>query len=173
MFVIHFSLSLVIHLPFEILELVHGAVLPENVLGTQEHDIKILQIVVRFALVQSFAIAHGLVVAGPLGNILVVYHLHLYIETAEGLSVRPRFLYKDIVADTLVERAYLYGLFGLGIPEFVDLDAKHRFEKGLGDFLVAEHHCKHEPVCDGKFFKRSAFCFHFLNLQPIRAGFRE
>ena len=83
------------------------------------------------------------------------------VETAEHLSARPRFLYKDVVADSLVERAYFDSLFGLGIPELINLDAENSFEEGLGDFLVAEHHRKHEPVRNGKLFKRRAFVFHF------------
>ena len=48
----------------------------------------------------------------------------------------------------------------LGIPELVNLDAKHCFKEGLGNFFVAEYHSKHEPVRNGELFKRRAFCFH-------------
>ena len=82
------------------------------------------------------------------------------VETAESLSVQARFLHKNIVANSLIKWAYFDGLFRLGIPKFVNLDAENRFEKGLGDFLVAEYHCKHEPVRNGKVFKRNAFIFH-------------
>lgn len=83
------------------------------------------------------------------------------VETAEDFSVWASFLYKDIIADSLVERAYFDSLFRFGIPEFVNLDAENRFEEGPGDFLVAEHHCEHESVRNGELFKRSAFCSHF------------
>ena len=42
-----------------------------------KHNVEILQLIVNFALVQRLAVAHSLVVAGPLGDILVVFHLHL------------------------------------------------------------------------------------------------
>ena len=55
----------------------------------------------------------------------------------------------------------LDGLFWFRLPELVNLDAEHRFEERLGDFLVAKHHGEHESVRDGELFKRCAFIFHF------------
>ena len=95
------------------------------------------------------------------------------VETAEDFSIWASFLYKDVVADTLVERAYINSLFGLGILELVNPNAKHSLEERLGDFLMPKHHSKHEPVRYGELFKRSAFCIHFFILQPKRVGFRE
>ena len=86
------------------------------------------------------------------------------IETAESFSVRSRFLYKDIVADTLVERANVNCLFGLGILEFKNPNAKYSLEERLSNFLMSKHHCKHEPVRNGELFKRNAFCIHFFHL---------
>ena len=99
-----------------------------------KHDVELLQVVVNFALVQRLAIAHRLVIARPLGDFLGIFHLHLDIETAECLATGTSFLHKDVVADSLVERAYFDCLFGLGIPKFVYLDAKNCFEEGFGDF---------------------------------------
>ena len=126
-----------------------------------KHDVEFFQIVIYFTLVQRLAIAHRLVITGSLGDFLGVFHLHLDIETAESLSVRTSFLHKDVVADSLVERAYLNSFFRLGIPKFVNLDAENRFEEGFGNLLMAKHHSKHESVCNGELFKRCAFIFHF------------
>ena len=158
---------------FEILEPIDGFSLPENVLGTQKHNVEFLQVVVYLALVQRLAIAHRLIIARPLGDFLGVFHLHFDIETAEGLATGTGFLHKDVVADSLVERAYLDCLFGFGIPKFVNLDAKHSFKEGLGDFLVAEHHGEHETVRDGELLKGYAFIFHFSVLwreRPRKGG---
>jgi len=95
------------------------------------------------------------------------------VETAEDFSIWASLPYKDIVADTLVERAYVNTLFGHRILELVNPNAKYSLEERLGDFLVAKHHCKHEPVRNGELFKRNAFCIHFFILLPKRVGFRE
>ena len=86
------------------------------------------------------------------------------VETAEDFSVWASFLYKDIVADTLVERANVNSLFGLGILEFKNPNAKYSLKERLCNFLVAKHHSKHEPVRNGELFKRNAFCIHFFHL---------
>ena len=158
---------------FKILEPVDSFSLTKNVFGTQEHDIEFLQVVVHLALVQRLAVAHSLIVTSPLGDVHVIFHLHLNIKTTEGHPIRSRFLYKDIVADTLVERAYVNSLFGLGILELVNPNAKHSLKERLCNFLVAKHHCKHEPVRNGELFKRNAFCTHFFILLPKRVGFRK
>ena len=85
----------------------------------------------------------------------------LNIETAEGFSIGARFLHEYVKTNALVDGVYFDGLFRFGLPEFMNLDAKHRFEEWLGDFLVAKHHRKHELIGDGELLKRCAFGFHF------------
>ena len=106
-----------------------------------KHDVEIVQLIVNFALVQRFAITHRLVVASPLGDILVLFHLHL----------------TPLASATTAQ-------FGLGILELVNPNAKYSLKERLCNFLVAKHHCKHEPVRNGELFKRNAFCIHFFHL---------
>ena len=54
------------------------------------------------------------------------------------------------VAHGLVETSALRNFLGVLHLHF---DAENRFEEGLGDFLVAEHHRKHKLVGDGELFE--------------------
>ena len=146
---------------FEIPESVDGSVPAKNVFGTEKNDVELLQVAVFFAPVQGFAIAHGLVEAGPFGDFLGVGHLHFDVKTAEGFAVGTDFLRKDVKADTLGDGAYVDGLFRFGVAKFMNLDAENRFQEGLGDFLVAEDHREHELVGDGQLIKGNIIVFHF------------
>ena len=142
------------HLDFRVIDLeifepIDGASLPENVVGADEDNVKFLQVAVLFAFAQSLAVTHGLVEACPLGDLLGVFHLHFDIKIAEGFAIGSRFFHEDVKADALADGAHFDGLFGFGVPEFVNLDAKNRLEEGLGDFFMAEHHGEHKFVGDG------------------------
>ena len=95
---------------FEILEPVDGASLCENVVGAKEDDVEFLQVVIAFAPVQGFAVAHGLVEACPLGDFVGVFHLHLDIETPDGFAIGPDLFCEDVEADALADGADLDGL---------------------------------------------------------------
>ena len=116
---------------FEILEPVDGSAFSEDVVGTDEYDIEVLQVAVFFAPAQGFAVAHGLVEACAFGYFLGVFHLKLDVETAKCFSVWAKLLREYIVADTLADGTHVDGLFWHGVAEFVNLDAKNRFVLSL------------------------------------------
>ena len=135
--------------------------LPENVFGTKKDNVEFLQVAVFFASAQGFAVAHGLVEACAFGYFPGIFHLEFDVKAAEGFAVGARFFHENIVADALGHWADFDGFLGLGVLEFVNLDAENRLQEGLCDFLVAEHHGEHEPVRDGELFKGNVFFAHF------------
>ena len=163
--VTHFDFRVV---DIEILKSVHCPSLLEDIVGADKDDVEFFQVVVFFALEQGVAVAHGLVEASPFGDVVGVFHLQFNIKTANGLAIGAGFLHENVVADSLADGADFDGLFRLGFPEFVNRDAENRFQERLGDFLVAENHGEHEPVCDGEFFKGNVLVFHFI----VKAGTR-
>ena len=146
---------------FQIFEPVDSAALLENVVGANEDDVEFLQVAVFFASAQGFAVAHGLVEACAFGYFPGIFHLEFDVKAAEGFAVGARFLHENIVADALGHWADFDGFLGLGVLEFVNLDAENRLQERLGDFLVAKDHGEHEPVRDGELFKGNVFCAHF------------